>query len=257
MRLKSLSTLIFLALLWSHLAYGGQCIAHRALSEGVELENTVAAVTAAQKSGVSRIELDLRFTKDGVAVIHHDAEVNGVFIGETDYIELVERELRVDKLQTLFELATPIKLVLLDIKDNDIEIDDLRAALPATYFCQTIAFQSESLGLLRKIGSAWPSCERYWVAKLKRRYWFGSFPSAASLVSRLKAQDLDGIVAKGRRFVDKEYVGQFQNSGLKYLVWTINKTARIKRYEEIGVDAIITDAPLACMDVTGEDYSKK
>ena len=50
-------------------------VAHRGLAPGVP-ENTMAAFRKALSLGVDLIEIDIRFTKDGQAVIMHDRSVN-------------------------------------------------------------------------------------------------------------------------------------------------------------------------------------
>ena len=49
-------------------------VAHRGLHVS-ERENTVAAFKAAVDLGVDGVELDVRRTRDGVLVVHHDAQV--------------------------------------------------------------------------------------------------------------------------------------------------------------------------------------
>lgn len=51
-----------------------QVIAHRGASK-VERENTVAAFRRARALGADAVELDVRRTRDGVLVVHHDAVV--------------------------------------------------------------------------------------------------------------------------------------------------------------------------------------
>jgi glycerophosphoryl diester phosphodiesterase len=59
----------------------------------------------------------------------------------------------------------------------------------------------------------------------------------------LAGRQIDGITAKGRKFVTREYVAEFQKRGLLYYVWTINEPDRILHYTHLGVDGIISDRP--------------
>ena len=54
-----------------------QVYAHRGLHTS-EIENTVAAFVEAKAVGVHGVELDVRRTKDGALVVHHDATISGV-----------------------------------------------------------------------------------------------------------------------------------------------------------------------------------
>ncbi|HRQ50104.1 MAG TPA: glycerophosphodiester phosphodiesterase family protein, partial [Agriterribacter sp.] len=68
-------------------------IAHRGNHVKVP-ENTVAAVKAAVKSGADYAEIDLRTTKDGYLVIHHDATVDRMTNGTGNIKDLTLAELK-------------------------------------------------------------------------------------------------------------------------------------------------------------------
>jgi glycerophosphoryl diester phosphodiesterase len=53
-----------------------QVIAHRGASKA-ERENTVAAFRLAASMGADAVELDVRRSRDGVLVVHHDAHRGG------------------------------------------------------------------------------------------------------------------------------------------------------------------------------------
>ena len=65
-----------------------QVIAHRGASRA-EPENTVAAFLAARSLGADGVELDVRRTRDGALVVHHDARLpDGRVIVGTDHRDL-------------------------------------------------------------------------------------------------------------------------------------------------------------------------
>ena len=57
-----------------HPADGHRLIAHRGLSVSVP-ENTVPAIVEAKRHGYQGVEVDVRATRDGVAVLSHDASI--------------------------------------------------------------------------------------------------------------------------------------------------------------------------------------
>lgn len=68
-------------------------IAHRGWHRGKIIENTIPAFEAAQKAGVWGIEFDVRWTKDLVPVIHHDASTERIWgrnlvIADCEFSEL-------------------------------------------------------------------------------------------------------------------------------------------------------------------------
>jgi len=52
-------------------------LAHRGASD-VAPENTIAAFSKARELGADGVELDVRRTADGVLMVHHDPEINGL-----------------------------------------------------------------------------------------------------------------------------------------------------------------------------------
>ncbi|HEY1737167.1 MAG TPA: glycerophosphodiester phosphodiesterase, partial [Acidimicrobiia bacterium] len=52
-------------------------LGHRGASRGAP-ENTIAAFTRAAELGADGVELDVHRTADGVLVVHHDADLDGV-----------------------------------------------------------------------------------------------------------------------------------------------------------------------------------
>ncbi len=79
-------------------------VAHRGASY-FEKENTIAAIKRAANFNAGYIEIDIRVTKDNVAVLYHDASVGGNRISRTNFIEL--KKLDTDLL-TLRELGQAI-----------------------------------------------------------------------------------------------------------------------------------------------------
>lgn len=66
-----------------------QVVAHRGASRA-ERENTVAAFRRAREMGADAVELDVRRSRDGVLVVHHDPFVGDAAIHETDAAALPE-----------------------------------------------------------------------------------------------------------------------------------------------------------------------
>ncbi len=67
--------------------------AHRGFS-ALYPENTMASFRAAADAGADMIELDVRFTKDGVAVLSHDARVNRCTNSRGRIVDFTFRELQ-------------------------------------------------------------------------------------------------------------------------------------------------------------------
>jgi glycerophosphoryl diester phosphodiesterase len=51
------------------------------------------------------------------------------------------------------------------------------------------------------------------------------------------------------RVVDEKLVGAAHGAGLQVHVWTVNQTAEMNRFLDMGVDGLITDRPDRLKDV--------
>lgn len=95
-------------------------IAHRGVvKEGIK-ENTLEAFKEAiVDSHYVGFECDVRVSKDGVFVIHHDSLIEGALVKNLTYDEL--RKKGVVRLKEVLRLQTD-KLFLIEIKDFDIDL---------------------------------------------------------------------------------------------------------------------------------------
>ncbi|SMC81461.1 glycerophosphoryl diester phosphodiesterase [Moheibacter sediminis] len=80
-------------------------IAHRGAFKAQNLpENSIAALEEAARIGCFASEFDVRITKDGEIIVHHDDDVDGLIISETNLKELRKHKLpNGEKIPTLEE----------------------------------------------------------------------------------------------------------------------------------------------------------
>ncbi len=147
-------------------------IAHRGLHDpaaGV-IENTPSAFEAAASAGYA-IELDVQLSKDGVAIVFHDEELNRL-TGQTGLVaELTAQELGAiivaggnDRIETLGQTLARIGgrvPVIIEMKDNPGHNADLATAVArdlASYGGEAavMSFTHELLAAFRETGSDVP-----------------------------------------------------------------------------------------------------
>ena len=58
--------------------YHPALVAHRGLTEGGLIENTVESISAAIEAGLAAVEFDVRRTGDGAWIVHHDATLERI-----------------------------------------------------------------------------------------------------------------------------------------------------------------------------------
>lgn len=68
-------------------------ISHRGLAPG-QRENTLAGILAAFASGADAVEVDVRCTREGVPILHHDPQLGGLPVAATPLAKLEEQARR-------------------------------------------------------------------------------------------------------------------------------------------------------------------
>lgn len=112
-------------------------ISHRGAHDNRRVrENTIAAFDRVHQAGVWGIELDVRWTRDNYAVVHHDENTRRVFGVDADINDLTQQELkaRLPEIPSLDEVVQRyggqmhlmVELKPGDDRDGDIRSEHLR-----------------------------------------------------------------------------------------------------------------------------------
>lgn len=249
--------------------------AHRGGS-GIAPENTVHAFDAAIALGVDGLELDVRFSRDGVVVVHHDASLARTTDVADPVASLTADELaRVDAarhfrpaadLAGLFPFAgrgigvPRLSEVLARYRDTRIIIE-LKLNEPA--------LAEAVIGLVR-------------TADADDRVCLGSFGRRVLQAARARAPHLATSAAReevrwalyrswihwpvrrvaysgyqvpetagATRVVSRRFVDYAHAAGLGVQVWTVDDIADARRLLDWGVDALISDRPDLIMRTIG------
>lgn len=189
-------------------------------------DNSVESFLAGVSSGVDIIEVDVRFTKQGVPVLSHDAFPDGT-------------EDSLVKLSTIFELLSEHKdvMVNLDMKEK--------------HELSVVGSMIHEAGLAARV--FYTGIEPEWLDTVRRdspgiRYLVNGEPDSAkitdpdylsALVSAVINSGAMGINLH-HRFITPEVVDAFHSAGSKVFIWTVDDEAGMKRMIELGVDSITT-----------------
>jgi glycerophosphoryl diester phosphodiesterase len=221
-----------------------ESIAHRGYS-GMYVENSLPAITNAWAAGASIVEVDVRMTADGILILHHDAERGDQRVSNMSYSRLSSLLPRVITLREALRHTSADRRLLLDLKEDSAAfLSAIKTCLGETSDASPrLLFQGRSPAVLSEIARLIPGAKRYLVTSLDRQGVTQQAPSASLLAATLLRQNIDGISAKGRKFINRRFVSEFQERGLSFFVWTINPPDRIAHYAEMGVDGIISDWP--------------
>lgn len=236
-------------------------IAHRGAS-GNAPENTLAAFELAVRQGADALELDVRVTKDGAAVVMHDALLDRTtdFTGPVRGRTLAELRMadagyrftrdrgqgfpfrgRGVRVPTLAEVlwAFPRIPVIVELKEPEVQ-QAVRRVLTeerAVERCLPAAEDGRALELFRDGPYACGACSAdiaalYWAVAFRRQlppvsYRFLSVP----------------VRHRGLPVPTRRFVAAARRIGCPVHVWTVNDAATARRLWARGVAGIVTNVP--------------
>ncbi len=219
-------------------------IAHRGAREAAA-ENTLPAFRLAREFGADWVELDVRRTADGVAIVHHDAHlVDGRIIRDLDYDELPEA---IPSLAEALEECDGMG-VNIEIKnlrddpdyDEDHLVSDAVAGLAQAYLgpdrVLVSSFNIDALDRLREVDPTIPLALLFDIG------------DPNSNIERALAHEMSAIHPYDP-LVTATIVDRAHAAGLEVNVWTVNDPERMAELIEMGVDGICTDVPDICRAV--------
>ena len=222
----------------ARLAAVAAVIAHRGASQAAP-ENTVEAFRLARDLGADWVELDVRRTSDGVAVVHHDAHLaDGRRIGRMHAGELPGYVPSLaEALEACAGMGVHIEIKNLpDDPDYDSEnlVADAVAGLIAAYLgpgrAVVSSFNVDAVDAVRAVDPAIPTALVCGIVE------------PAQAVARATAHKM-AAVHPFDAMCDAAFVRRAHDAGLAVNVWTINHAERMSELVAMGVDGLITDVP--------------
>ena len=231
-------------------------VAHRGFHrfEG-SAENSVSAMQQAVAHGFEGTEFDVQLTKDDVAIVFHDAKMQGLTICETPFNTLQK--------QPAFTLKSGETVPTLDtfMAACSQALQEQRSSEKQTRLFFEIKPHVSAVQRHHLIGQIIEAIGRY---QLHDDIFFISFDlEACMLLAQLVPDipvaylegDLSPAALKGKgitdidyhwsKFVDHpEWVEEAHNLGMTVNVWTVNTPEKAKEMLRLEVDYITTDCPL-------------
>lgn len=235
-----------------------EIIAHRGASAEAP-ENTLAAIQLGWAQGADAVEIDVHFSKDGHIVVIHDdntrktaglrRKVAAQTLGELKKLDVgswKSPKYRGESIPTLSEAFATIprgKRMFVEIKCGRECIgrfaEDFRASGLRPNQVVPIGFSLEDMTRLKQAVRELEAC---WIVEFKRtlRGWS---PKAGKLIDKVKAAGLDGLDVSGKGPVDRAFVDEIHQAGLKLYIWTVDDPAKARFLIDAGVDGITTNRP--------------
>jgi len=253
-------------------AAGPLVFAHRGGS-ALAPENTIPAFDRGLALGADGLELDVHLSRDGIAVVHHDARLDRTTDATGPLVERTAAELAVVDAGYHFTVdgAHPWRgrgigipalrdvlrryreaRIIVEMKDDDealarAVVADVRAADAAGWVCLG-SFGRRVLRAARTIEPALAtSAAREEVRWALYRSWIGLAPR------RLPNQAFQVPERAGMtRVVSPRFVRAAHAAGAVVQVWTVDRPDDMRRLLDWGADAIITDRPDVAVPVVKE-----
>ena len=215
-------------------AVRAQVYAHRGASAEYP-ENTLAAFEAALLLGVDGIELDIRSTSDGVAVVSHDGNLR-----RTLGIDRALGDVSADELRTVAPSIPTFAEVLalvdgrchLDVEIKEPGVEQAVLDCLAGVGRDRWAISSFKWDVLREIRRLDEAAE-LWVLSLALSQ--GALDAADGLAATTLAVEQSAITV--------DVMARATAAGRHVMAWTVNDPARAVALANIGVVAICTDDP--------------
>lgn len=210
-------------------------------------ENSLPAFAHAVDLGYLDLELDVRGTRDGVAVVHHDATLDRATdltgrVSDMTWAQVSRARIHgrypIMRIEDLFSQLTTPHLTI-DAKDTQ-AVPALIASVGSMSDTDRVTVTSFSARRLDALRRELPVPS----ASHPREVWQVWRGARHGRISRIQGQSLAVPTHVGRRaLLSPEFIQHAHVMGLPVYVWTINDESTMEHLINLGVDGIMTDRP--------------
>ena len=211
-------------------------IAHRGAS-GYEVENSLAAFSAAGDRGADAVELDIHATADGALIVHHDERIAGHLIAHANLHQVREHRLPngepVPTLEEALAAIVPRMTAFVEIKGLASRWDEkLFEAIDRTGAPDRVALHGFDHRIIHRLGEKRP--------QIRRGVLSASYPMEPVRC----VEDADAtILWQHASHVDEALVSAIHAAGFALYVWVVDAPDEMRRFLALGVDALCTNLP--------------
>lgn len=239
-------------------------VAHRGASHDAP-ENTLAAFRRAWELGVECVELDVHVTRDGNAVVIHDANTKRTAGRDRPVLAQTLAEIKQldaggwkspayagERIPTLGEVLATVpggRTLFVEIKPGIEAVPVIAKAILAADprpRGALLALQSFDPATLAAFAAAVPGAPAYWTVDPPLDETDPDHPRPLpyprSLVEDVRRRGFPGV-ALFYGSVDDELLGALRSAGILVDVWSINEPAELERWYARDVRWIETDRP--------------
>jgi glycerophosphoryl diester phosphodiesterase len=214
-------------------------IGHRG-ARGLAPENTVASLKKALEHKVDEVEFDLRVTRDGIVVLHHNRDVvdpNGQRrqIARHSYKELLDHKKDLATFSEALDAIGHEAKLYIEVKPGEpIKpiVAILRDYLSKGWKKEDIYLASFSIKTLVALHEALPD-----LTLIVNETWSGV--RATHRARKLGTKRL----SMSEKWLWSGFIRATSHSGYKLVAYTVNSPKRARRWERSGLYGVVTDYP--------------
>ena len=223
-------------------------LSHRGESDDAP-ENTLSAFALAMERDSDGIELDIRLTSDGYAVVVHDADLkrvaqNDAVISETP-LEKLQSIHPVPLLKDVLALLKPGKHLQIELKGSDLGIvPELKRILDIwSGDRKQLAISSFEEETIKEAGKYFTDLPRVLLTDLKKK--FGAFPTAAETAEYMRSLNCTGVSFKADFAADRSFVEALKAENMRVVCWGVFSDELGLAMAEANVDAMTCNHAVA------------
>lgn len=185
-------------------------------------ENTLASFELCLQHGCDGFEFDVRRSADGEALICHDATYHGLEIAKTTSKSLALPTLEEVLLQFSSRAFLDIELKVAGSEQPTVAA--LRRHLPQKGYVVS-SFLPDVLTAIHALDASIPT---------------GLLCASRKQLRSWPLSPAEWVIAEVE-LADRKLIEQAHSSGRRIMVWTVNRTEKMRQFSDWGVDAIISD----------------
>lgn len=214
-------------------------IGHRGAA-GLAPENTLSSLQAAVSAGANMVEVDLRLTQDGFAVLSHDPTLARTHDDRQKISDLTLEEVRAIGLREgreipeLSEFLQSVQLPInLELKDSGLEEIVVNAI---SNFPHKVLISSNLPQVLKKVRTLDRKVSLGFIIGPKAGYVFPLMLAFAKHLDLYSIHPVQTLITPG-------HMRAMRRLGVKVYTWTINNIHDYLVVKGMGVDGVFTDYP--------------
>jgi len=214
-------------------------IGHRG-ARGLAPENTLKSILKALNHNVDEIEIDVRVTKDGIIVLHHDealcdASGNKLVIKNTKYMELMSHKKDLARLDQAIELVNKKAPLHIEIKPGEPALKIIKVIskyLDNGWQNKDFIIASYNLDILVVAQNKLPNVERVVIER-----W-------SSLRATKNAKQVGTKrLSMNQLWLWSYFINSMSKGGWRISAYPLNNPKKAKKWAKYGLHGVVTDYP--------------